>query len=318
MIGRSIEKEYAGIIDAYEKAGGNRESLTNEGVARLVIHENRVLGLERISGLKIDTEETETGVKVDMVVEKGTKIEKPVHLCFGVLPEAGLQEIIMKVDAQDNSQVSVIAHCIFPNAVKVVHKMDADINIGENARFDYKETHYHGENGGIEVIPKAVVKVGKGGVWESAMNISDGLVGRLDYNFEVFCQESGVAELIVKAYGKKNDEIKILEKIHLDGAGARGLAKSRLVLSDKAKAEVRGETYGNAPDARGHVDCMELINGKDAVAIAIPIVSVTDDKAKVTHEAAIGSIDQRQVETLMARGLDESEAVDTIVKGILK
>ena len=318
MIGRSIEKEYAGIIDAYEKAGGNRESLTNEGVARLVIHENRVLGMEGISGLKIDTEEIETGVKINMVVEKGTKIEKPVHLCFGVLPEEGLQEIIMNVDAQDNSQVSVIAHCIFPNAVKVVHKMDADINIGENARFDYKETHYHGENGGIEVIPKAVVKVGKGGVWQSAMTISDGLVGRLDYNFEVFCQENGVAELIVKAYGKKNDEIKILEKIHLDGAGARGLAKSRLVLSDRARAEVRGETYGNAPDARGHVDCMELVNGKDAVAIAIPIVSVTDDKAKVTHEAAIGSIDKRQVETLMARGLDEAEAVDTIVKGILK
>jgi Fe-S cluster assembly scaffold protein SufB len=52
--------------------------------------------------------------------------------------------------------------------------------------------------------------------------------------------------------------------------------------------------------------------------VAIPIVSVTDDRAKVTHEAAIGSIDRRQVETLMARGLDESEAVDVIVSGILR
>ncbi|MFC1900687.1 SufD family Fe-S cluster assembly protein [Chloroflexota bacterium] len=318
MIGRSIEKEYAGMIDAYEKAGGNRDSLISEDVAKLVIHENKVLSSDGISGLKIDTEEIETGVSINMVVEKGAKIEKPVHLCFGVLPEEGLQEIIMKVDAQDDSQISVIAHCVFPNAVKVIHKMNADINIGNNARFDYKETHYHGENGGIEVIPKAVVKVGKGGVWQSSMTLSDGLVGKLDYDFEVFVGENGVAELIVKAYGRKNDEIKILEKIHLDGDGARGLAKSRLVLSDKAKAEVRGETYGNAPNARGHVDCMELVNGKDAVAVAIPIVSVTNDKAKVTHEAAIGSIDKRQVETLMARGLDEDEAVDTIVKGILK
>jgi hypothetical protein len=90
------------------------------------------------------------------------------------------------------------------------------------------------------------------------------------------------------------------------------------VLSDKAKAEVKGETYGNAPFARGHVDCIELVNGTEAVAIAIPIVSVTDGRAKITHEAAIGSIDKKQVETLMARGLDESEAVDVIVKGILK
>ncbi len=96
------------------------------------------------------------------------------------------------------------------------------------------------------------------------------------------------------------------------------MARARLVLTDRAKGEVRGETYGNAPYARGHVDCIELVNGKEAIARAIPIVSVTNEKAKVTHEAAIGSIDKKQVETVMARGLDENEAVDVIVRGILR
>ena len=318
MISRSVEKEYEGMVDAYEKAGGDRSSLVSKDIAKLVIHENKVLGADGVNGIKIETEELETGVNVHFLVEEGAKIKNPVHLCFGVLPQEGLQEIILKVDAQDDSEVNVIAHCIFPNAVKVIHKMDADIEIGNNAKFDYKETHYHGEVGGIEVIPKARIKVGKGGVWQSTFALSQGLVGKLDYDFEVVCQEKGVAELVVKAYGKGHDDIKILEKIHLDGAGARGLAKSRLVLSDKAKAEVRGETYGNAPHARGHVDCIELVNGTEAVARAIPIVSVTDEMAKVTHEAAIGSIDRRQVETLMARGLDENEAVDVIVRGILR
>ena len=85
MIGRSIEKEYAGMVDAYEKAGGDRDTLLKPDVARLVIHENKVLGSEGVSGLKIDTKEIETGVSINLVVEKGTKIEKPVHLCFGVL-----------------------------------------------------------------------------------------------------------------------------------------------------------------------------------------------------------------------------------------
>jgi len=318
MIRYSVEEEYKGMIDAYQKAGGDKGVLESKDTAKLVVHENRVLANDGIKGLKIDTEETESGVRVNFTIEKGTKIDRPVHLCFGLLPKEGLQEIIMKVDAQDDSEVSVVAHCIFPNAVKVIHKMDADINIGNNAKFDYKETHYHGEDGGIEVIPKARVRVEKGGVWQSTFALSQGLVGKLDYDFEVFCQEKAVAELVVKVYGRGSDDIKILEKIHLDGRGARGMAKSRLVLSDKAKAEVRGETYGNAPYARGHVDCMELVNGTEAVAVAIPIVSVTNDTAKVTHEAAIGSIDRRQVETLMARGLDENEAVDVIVRGILK
>jgi Fe-S cluster assembly scaffold protein SufB len=318
MVRYSVEKEYEGMIDAYQRAGGDEDVLESPDTAKLVVHENKVLANDGIKGLKIATEETKSGVRVNFTVEKGTRIDRPVHLCFGLLPKEGLQEIIMKVDAQDDSEVSVIAHCIFPNAVKVIHKMDADINIGANAKFDYKETHYHGEDGGVEVIPKAKVRVGEGGLWQSTFALSQGLVGRLDYDFEVFCQEKAVAELVVKAYGRGSDDIKVLEKIHLDGKGARGLAKSRLVLSDRAKAEVRGETYGNAPYARGHVDCMELVNGTEAVALAIPIVSVTNDKAKVTHEAAIGSIDRKQVETLMARGLDENEAVDVIVRGILK
>ena len=313
-----VVKEYEVMLEAYDRAGGDLDALKSKEVGNLVIHKNKVLTANEVEGIKIETEETETGVNIFFLVEEGAKIKYPVHLCFGVLPREGLQEIILKVNAQDNSEVSVIAHCIFPNAVKVIHKMDAEIEIGNNAKFNYKETHYHGESGGIEVIPKARIKVGKGGVWQSTFTLIQGLVGKLDYDFEVFCQDKGIAELVVKAYGKGHDDIRIWEKIHLNGVGARGLAKTRLVLSDKAKAEVRGETYGNAPYARGHVDCIELVNGTEAVARAIPVVEVTNDKAKVTHEAAIGSIDRRQVETLMARGLDENEAVDVIVRGILR
>ncbi|MCK4475548.1 MAG: SufD family Fe-S cluster assembly protein [Methanophagales archaeon] len=96
------------------------------------------------------------------------------------------------------------------------------------------------------------------------------------------------------------------------------MIKTRAVLKDRAKAEVIGETYGNAPFARGHVDCVEVLTGKEATAKAIPIVSVRDEHAKVTHEAAIGSVDKKQMETLMARGLTEEEAIDVIVRGILR
>lgn len=47
-------------------------------------------------------------------------------------------------------------------------------------------------------------------------------------------------------------------------------------------------------------------------------MSVTHPLAKVTHKAAIGGDDKRQLETLMAHGLSPEEVVDVIVKGILK
>jgi len=79
---------------------------------------------------------------------------------------------------------------------------------------------------------------------------------------------------------------------------------------------VTGITEGKAAGARGHVDCMELI--KDSHSTGDPMVSVSHPLAKVTHEAAIGSVDKRQLETLMAHGLTPEEAVDVIIKGILK
>jgi hypothetical protein len=122
---------------------------------------------------------------------------------------------------------------------------------------------------------------------------------------------------MARVFGHANDQIEIKEKVVLAGENARGLIKTRVALEDEAKAEITGITEGNAAGARGHVDCMEILKDK-AVAQAIPIVKVTNPLAKVTHEAAIGSVDKKQLETLMAHGLTPEEAVDVIVKGILK
>ena len=318
MVKYSVEKEYQGMLDAYERAGGDITALRTKNVAKLVVHENKVLSANEVDGVKLSYEPRENGISAELLVEDGIKVSNPIHLCFGILPKEGLQDISLQVNVGKDAETSVIAHCVFPNAIHVVHKMDAVINIGDNASFSYKETHYHGDFGGIEVIPKARVTLGEKAIYQNTFSLIEGCVGKLDFDYEVISGAKSVAELIAKVYGKSDDFIKISEKVHLNGNEARSLIKTRIVLRDKAEAEVIGETYGNAPYARGHVDCTELVNGKEAIARAIPIVSVTDETAKVTHEAAIGSIDRRQLETLMARGLEESEAVDVIVRGILR
>jgi len=126
-----------------------------------------------------------------------------------------------------------------------------------------------------------------------------------------------VAELTTRVFGHGNDDVKIREKVVLAGENARGLIKARVAIEDEATAEITGITEGNAAHSRGHVDCMEIVKDH-AVAKAIPLVQVNNPLAKVTHEAAIGSVDKRQMETLMAHGLSPEEAVDVIVKGILR
>ena len=107
------------------------------------------------------------------------------------------------------------------------------------------------------------------------------------------------------------------ERLVLAGRNARGLIKSRVAVEDDATAEVIGITEGNAAGARGHVDCTEIVKDRGVVS-ASPLVKVTHPEAKVTHEAAIGSVDRQQMETLMARGLSPEEAVHRIVAGMLR
>ncbi|HXF04930.1 MAG TPA: SufD family Fe-S cluster assembly protein [Blastocatellia bacterium] len=43
-----------------------------------------------------------------------------------------------------------------------------------------------------------------------------------------------------------------------------------------------------------------------------------DDRVKLMHDAAVGSVDKKQVETLMAQGLTEGGTVNVVTKGLLR
>ena len=305
------------LMKAYGEAGGDKDILENNEIAHLVASGHKLLSMKSVEGLEVDAKETLTGIRAEVTVKEGIKIKNPIHLCFGVLHKKGTQKIRMDVKLEKDSSAHFIAHCIFPKAEKVRHLMDAVVEIGEGAEMKYAETHYHGLYGGIEVVPKSIVKIGRNGRYFSEFTLIDGRVGMLDIDYAVDAGENAVTELTVRVFGHANDQIKIKETVVLAGENARGLIKTRVAVEDEALVEVTGITEGNAAGARGHVDCMEIVKDR-AVAKAIPIVNVTNPLAKVTHEAAIGSVDKRQMETLMAHGLTPEEAVDIIVRGVLK
>ena len=305
------------LMEAYRQAGGDAEALRQANVATLVVSANKVLIAHEIEGVRFEAEEMAEGIKARIVVAPETKVERTVHLCFGMLPAEGRQEIIASYDIGAGAEVEFLAHCTFPNAIKLQHVMDADIHVGAGAKMSYTEAHYHGREGGIEVLPKTRVTIDEGGRYFNSFSLVQGRVGRLEIDLDATVAQRGLAEMIAKVYGQADDDIIVREVLHLDGDGARGLTKTRVAVRDSAHSEVFTTAEGNAPGARGHMDCTEIVRGQ-AEARNVPIVIVRDDSARVTHEAAIGSVSKKELETLMARGLDEDEAVDTIVRGMLR
>lgn len=304
------------IQKLYKNTETDANVLQDKGVAHLTIDYNKVLSSRLVPGLLMDVKEMEDGIKVDITVKEGTIIEKTVHLCFGVIVETGVQRIIMNVDVQKNAKINVLAHCIFPNAVDLKHIMDAKITIGDGAEYTYFEKHIHGSNGGIEVYPKAVVTLGEKARFKTEFELIRGRVGLIDIDYETTCGKESVLEMTARINGSGDDIIKIKETGHLAGEHARGALTTKIAVRDAAKAEIYNKMTATAAYARGHVDCKEIVQDQ-ATAAAIPIVEVNHPKAHITHEAAIGSVDSKQLQTLMSRGLTEDEAVELIIEGLL-
>jgi Fe-S cluster assembly scaffold protein SufB len=123
-------------------------------------------------------------------------------------------------------------------------------------------------------------------------------------------------EMTARINGKADDKIKINETGYLIGKEARGVLTTKIAVHDTAQAEVYNKLVASGEHSIGHVDCKEVIKD-EAIASAFPMVEVKHPKARVTHEASIGSVDNKQLETLMSRGLTEEDASDLIIEGLL-
>jgi Fe-S cluster assembly scaffold protein SufB len=310
-------REFEAMMDAYQRAGGRPDVLRVPRVASAVISANQVLAVNEIEGVTIEAIETQHGVRARITVAPGIQVEHPVHLCFGVTAEEGLQEIHSDFDIGEGAEVGFLAHCTFPNALDIKHVMDARIHVRRGATMRYSEAHYHGPEGGIEVLPTTYARVEDDGVLEAEFNLTHGRVGKLAITLEVDVADRGVVELVSKAYASADDDVRVAEVVRLNGLGARGVTKTRVAVRDRATSEVTTTAEGNAAGAIGHMDCTEIVRDA-AEARNIPIVVVRDERARVTHEAAIGSVDKKELETLMARGLAEEDAVDVIIRGMLR
>jgi Fe-S cluster assembly scaffold protein SufB len=305
------------MLDAYQQAGGDPQALQLPEVATLVISASDVLMAHEVPGVHIEAQPLEHGVKARIAVEAGVKVEQPIHLCFGVIPAEGVQEIVAEYEIGDGAEVQFLAHCSFPNAVRVQHHMQARIHVGRDARLTYTEEHFHGPSGGVEVLPRTEVAIDEGGRFLTTFSLTHGRVGRLALDYVVDAGASAVVEMTTKVYGHADDQIQVNEVVRLNGEKARGLTRTRVAARDSAVSRVYTTMEGNASGARGHMDCTEVVRG-NAQAHNTPVVVVRNDQAQVTHEAAIGTVNRKELESLLARGLDEEEAVDLIIRGMIR
>jgi hypothetical protein len=160
------------------------------------------------------------------------------------------------------------------------------------------------------------VRLSEGARFSTEFELIKGAAGVIDLDYAAEVGKDATVDMKTRIFGRLEDSIRIKESANLLGESSTGVLTSHIAIKDKASAIIENEIIADAPYARGHVDCKEIVQD-GARARAIPIVQVNNHLAHVTHEAAIGSVDSKQLETLLSRGLTEDEATDLIIEGLL-
>ncbi len=152
--------------------------------------------------------------------------------------------------------------------------------------------------------------------YKTVFELLRGRVGTTAFNYHVTAEQDATVEMEARMSGKSDDHIKITEDAHLKGTRSRAVLKSRVAVRNEAQAEVYNTIIADGAGAKGHVDCSEILQDNGSVQ-AYPNVQVHHPDAHVTHEASLGGVDNKQLETLMARGLTKEEAEEVIINGLL-
>lgn len=244
----------------------------------------------------------------------GVTVLQPVQSCLYIAREGFVQNVHNVVIAEENSTMHIITGCsTSPHLLTGLHVGVSEIYVKKGATLHFTMIHDWGEQ--VNVRPRTAIHVEEGGVIVSNY-ISLHPVGSLQTSPTTYLDgPDAVARfnsILVAADGCYMD---VGSTVHLNAPGTRAEIISRAITVG-GTIIARGEMIGKVAGCKGHLECKGLIL-KEGLMHAIPELQGLVPGVEMSHEAAVGKIDQREIEYLMARGLDEDEAVSTIVRGFL-
>ena len=244
----------------------------------------------------------------------GAKIERPVQSCLFLKSDGAGQNVHNIIIVEEGSELHILTGCSTAHgSTHAAHLGISEFYVKRGGKLTFTMVHNWGEN--ATVRPRSAGVVEEGGVFQSNYVLLNP-VGTLQMYPSIQLNGRG-------AVARFNSVIVTPEGSHVD-TGSRVIMNApdtrceiiaRTITTGGMNIS-RGHIAGHAVPCRGHLECKGLILGGGQM-LAVPELDATVEGVDLSHEAAVGKIAQREIEYLMARGMDEAEATSTIVRGFL-
>jgi uncharacterized protein len=244
----------------------------------------------------------------------GAKSIYPIQACLYV-DKNGLQQNVHNiVIAEEDSELHIITGCsTSPHTKKGLHIGISEFYIKKNAKLSFTMIHNWAED--MAVRPRSVAVVEEGGLFLNNYVCMKPVKSLQMYPTTYLNGKDAVARFYSIIVGSPGSEYDVGGRIFLKHPGNRAEVIAR-TISNGGNIISRGHLIGEVPDIKAHLECKGLIiNG--GLTYAVPELEGHVDGVEMSHEAAVGKIAQEEIFYLMSRGLNEEEAVSTIVRGFL-
>ena len=247
--------------------------------------------------------------------EKGAKVNYPVQACMYLETNALAQDVHNIVIAEEGSELNIISGCASgPNVRSGLHVGVSEMYVKKGGTLSFTMVHDWAEE--MAVRPRTTVVVEEGGRYISNY-VCLKPAKDLQMYPTVYLNGPGSAAtfntVLMAGPGSKMDTG---SRVYLRGEGTRAEIVSRSV-STGGTIYARGHLIGEASGVKAHLECNGLLLSDKGVILAVPELEARHRDLEMSHEAAVGKINQEETEYLMARGLSEAKAQSLIVKGFL-
>lgn len=245
----------------------------------------------------------------------GVKVTSPVQSCLMIGSEKALQTVHNIIIVEEGAELEVVTGCLTHDDVKrALHIGVSEMYIKKNAKLTFSMIHDWEES--VEVRPRTGIRIEEGGLLTNnyvclkpAKSIQTNPAAYLE-------GEGATAYFNTIAVAHPGSVLDMGSRVFLNAPHTKTEIISRTITIG-GEVISRGDIVGNAPLVYGHLECNGLVLSEKGSQKAIPALEAHAMDVEMTHEAAIGRIARDQVEYLMTRGLDETEATSLIVRGFL-
>lgn len=239
-----------------------------------------------------------------------------MQACMFIGDESVMQTAHNIIIAEENSELHVITGCATGEDVSsALHVGVSEFYLKPGSKITFTMVHNWAEQ--VEVRPRTGINIDDNATFINNYILTSPVKTIQSYPTAYCSGKNSKAIFQSIQSGQKDSVIDVGSRVYLNGEGSAAEVISRAVSNDESKIYSRGHLAGTVPGVKGHLECHGLVLSNDSMIYAVPELEASAANLEMSHEAAVGKIDEEEIYYLTSRGLTEDEATSMIVRGFL-